>query len=145
MFKINYIENKDRQGLRSLLETENLCFNDISAIGVQIFEVKSTENIVGYFGYELYGTYALFRSMVVVPDYRKKGFGTIVWNEARKMLINEKVEDVFLLTNTAAPFFKNQGFAVVPRSSAPKDIASTTEFIEFCPGDSVCMMINLTE
>jgi len=143
MLEVNYIENRDRQVLRSILKTENLCFNDINAAGVQIFEVRSMQKIIGYFGYELYGNYALFRSMVVAPDYRKKGHGNLIWQEAKKMLLINDVEDVFLLTNTAAPFFKRQGFEEVPRSSAPKDIASTTEFIEFCPGDSVCMMINL--
>lgn len=145
MLEVSNIAINDRQEIQALLEMEGLCFNDINHADVHLFEVKSNKEVIGYFGYELYDNNALFRSMVVAPEFRKKGYGKLIWNEAIERLINEKVDNVFLLTNTAAPFFKTQGFVEIPRASVPKAIASTTEFIEFCPGDSTCMTINLTE
>lgn len=145
MLEVNHIELNDRKALRSLLEIENLCFNDISNVGVYIFEVRLKQHIIGYFGYEIFGNTALFRSMVIIPEYRKKGYGILMWNEALKKMRVEKIAIVYLLTNSAAPFFKRLGFEEVARSSAPPDIASTSEFIEFCPSDSVCMKINLTK
>ena len=145
MLEVSNIALIDRKVIHALLEKEGLCFNDINNESVHLFEVKSNKEVIGYYGYELYGNDALFRSMVVAPGFRKKGYGKLIWDEARGRLVNEHVENVFLLTNTAAASFKTQGFIEIPRASAPKTIASTTEFIEFCPGDSTCMMINLTE
>ena len=145
MLEVNHIENHNRQALQVILKNESLCFNDINDEGVVLFEVKEKEIIIGYFGYELYGSYALFRSMVVVEGYRKMGYGALIWHEAKKKLRANQVAKVYLLTNTASEFFKGQGFNEIQRSSAPEEIASTTEFIEFCPSDSVCMMINLTD
>ena len=145
MLKVSNIAINDRQEIQALLEMEGLCFNDINNEEVHLFEVKLKKEVIGYFGYELYDTYALFRSMIVAPEFRKKGYGKLIWNEASERLINEHVDNVFLLTNTAAPFFNTQGFVEIPRTSVPKAIASTTEFIEFCPGDSTCMILNLRE
>lgn len=145
MLEVRNIAINHRQIVQALLEMEGLCFNDINVEDVLLFEVRINKNVIGYFGYELYDNNALFRSMVVAPEFRKMGNGKLIWDEARARLVNEHVDKVFLLTNTAAPFFKSQGFVEIPRSSVPKAIASTTEFIEFCPGDSTCMMINLSE
>ena len=145
MLEVSNISINYRQAVEALLEMEGLCFNDINNEEVHLFEVKSNKEVIGYFGYELYDNNALFRSMVVAPEFRKKGYGKLIWDEAKERLVNEHVDKVFLLTNTADQFFKTQGFVEIPRASVPKDIASTTEFIEFCPSDSTCMTINLTE
>jgi amino-acid N-acetyltransferase len=145
MFEVNNIAINERHAVQNLLESEGLCFNDVNNIGVQLLEVRSKKAIIGYFGYELYGNYALFRSMVVAPEFRKMGYGKLIWHEAKEKLINEHIDKVFLLTNTASAFFRSQGFVEIARDSVPEDIGSTTEFIEFCPSDSICMMINLTE
>ena len=59
-------------------------------------------------------------------------------------LKQNQVTEVYLLTNTAAPFFGKQGFTVIERASAPAAILATSEFKEFCPDDSICMKMNLT-
>ena len=143
MLKVNKLSQQEREELKPLLQSDRLCFNDINAEGIHLFGVKYKDDFVGYFGYELFGHLALFRSMVVVPEARKKGYGSLIWDQALKKMKSASVVDVYLLTNTATAFFSKQGFSEVARSSVPAAIASTTEFKYFCPDDSVCMKLEL--
>ena len=143
MLEINKLKKEDKEELKNLLSSNQLCFNDINEKGVRLFGVQLKNEVVGFFGYELFDNLALFRSMVVVPEAQNKGFGGLIWSQAKEKLQDEGVSEVYLLTNTAAPFFGKQGFVEVERSSAPEPILATTEFKEFCPADSVCMKIKL--
>ena len=122
-----------------MLSANKLCFNDINQDGVSLFVVEKGSEHVGYFGIELFGDNALFRSMIVLPEFRDQGYGEGIWKLALAMLKENSVHDVYLLTNTAAPFFKKQNFEEYDRGAVPKTIALTSEFVDFCPEDSVCM------
>ena len=144
MLEVKNLNQAEREGLRHLLSSHQLCFNDMNERGVQLFGVHLKDKNIGFFGYELFADVALFRSMVVVAEARNKGYGALIWQQAKLKLLAAGIKDVYLLTNTAAPFFSKQGFKQVDRSSAPKPIQTTTEFKEFCPEDSICMKINLS-
>ncbi len=143
MIAVNKLSESEREKLKLLLKTERLCFNDVNTDGVHLFEVKTEDEVVGYFGIEHCGRYALLRSMVVKPAARNKGYGVLIWQQAKQKLQEKEAKEVFLLTNTAAAFFSKQGFIEIPRTSVPDAIAATSEFIDFCPDDSVCMKIEL--
>ena len=144
MLEVNKLNKKERAELEQMLSSHQLCFNDVNEQGVHLYGVSLKAKLVGYFGYELFDNQALFRSMIVVPEARNKGYGALIWRQAKEKLRDEGVNDVYLLTNTAAPFFSKQGFVEIARTSAPEPILATTEFKEFCPADSVCMKINLS-
>ncbi len=141
MLKVKTLNQNNYQQLIGLLQAAGLCHTDLEAPQVKLFSVSAARERVGYFGYEIYGHAALFRSLVVVPGFRGQGYGTLIWQQAKEHLQNQQVKEVYLLTNTAAPFFRKLGFTAVPRSAAPPRIAGTTEFKEFCPADSVCMVL----
>ncbi len=144
MLEVNKLNEQEREELKHVLSLNQLCFNDINERGVHLFGVNLRDEHVGFFGYELFDNLALFRSMVVVAEARKKGYGTLIWQLAKNKLVAEGIKEVYLLTNTAASFFSKQGFTEVARASAPVAISDTTEFKEFCPADSVFMKINLS-
>jgi len=144
MLDINKLSKGERAELEQLLSAHQLCFNDVNEQGVHLFGVSFKDRLVGYFGYELFDNLALFRSMIVLPDAQNKGYGALIWHQAKEKLCAEGVNEVYLLTNTAAPFFSKQGFVEIARTSAPEPILATTEFKEFCPADSVCMKIKLS-
>lgn len=145
MLKVNKLSEEELNDLGDLLKSDQLCFNDINEDGVHLFNVKFNEEVIGYFGFELFTDQALFRSMVVVPGARGKGYGKLIWQQAKLRLTEIAVKDVYLLTNSAAAFFSKQGFIEIKRDSVPTTIAGTTEFKEFCPSDSICMKFNLKE
>jgi len=144
MLEVNKLNEQEREELKHLLSSNQLCFNDIGEHGVNLFGVRLKDEHFGYFGYQLFDNLALFRSMVVIAEARNKGYGTLIWQQAKNKLLAEGIKEVYLLTNTAAPFFSKQGFTEVDRTSAPEAISATTEFKEFCPADSVFMKINLS-
>ena len=143
MLEVNNLNQEEREGLKHLLKSDQLCFNDINEQGVHLFGVRLKDELIGYFGFEIFNNLALFRSMIVVSVAQGKGYGTLIWQQAKEKLAAEDVKEVYLLTNTAAPFFTKQGFGVIKRESAPEAILGTTEFKEFCPADSICMKIIL--
>lgn len=145
MTEIFNLTREEQDALQNLLESEKLCYNDISEAGVKLFGVKIKHVHVGYFGFEQFGENALFRSMLVQPDARKRGYGSLIWNEAKAKLKELGVRNIYLLTDTAAQFFSKQGFTSVDRASVPEAIANTTEFKEFCPDSSTCMKYEIID
>ena len=144
MLEVKTLNQEEREELKHLLSSNQLCFNDMNEQGVHLFGVLFKDKNIGFFGYELFEDVALFRSLVVAAEARNKGYGALIWQQAKIKLAAAGVSDVYLLTNSAAPFFHKLGFGEVVRSSAPEAILATTEFKEFCPADSVCMKINLS-
>ena len=125
--------------LEALLKANKLCFNDLESQGVELFSVTKEDTLVGYFGYEVFGDNALFRSFIVVPEQRTKNYGNLMWEMARKQLKESGVKHIYLLTNTATEFFMKVGYKSFERTKVPDAIAQTSEFTTFCPTDSVCM------
>ena len=125
--------------LEALLKANKLCFNDLESQGVELFSVTKEDTLVGYFGYEVFGDNALFRSFIVVPEEQGKNYGVHIWNMAKEQLKERKVKHVYLLTNTATDFFAKVGYTLFERAQVPESIAQTSEFVTFCPSDSICM------
>jgi hypothetical protein len=44
-----------------------------------------------------------------------------------------------LLTQTAKRFFEHQGYRVIDRGEAPKDVQGSEEFRVLCPASATCM------
>jgi len=130
--------------LEKLLRSQKLCFNDINSEGVQLFSVLEQDKLIGYYGYELYGKDALFRSLVVLEGLRHKGYGTRCVHLAEKQMKHAGVKKMYLLTNTAANFFESLGFDSVDRQAVPSEISETSEFKTFCPDDSICFTKTIT-
>jgi len=59
----------------------------------------------------------------------------------RKAHINQLI----LLTETAADFFAHQGYRVIERSRAPEDMLASDEFRFLCPSSAACMVKSLTD
>ena len=128
----------------TLLAAAGLCSNDLPQPQVELFAVRKSGHTIGYWGYERYGEAALFRSLYLKPDYRQQGYGRQIWQQAKALLYQQGIRQVYLLTDTAADFFSRLGFVVVARESAPPAIRQTSEFATFCPSGSVCMTISLS-
>jgi amino-acid N-acetyltransferase len=101
--------------------------------------------LIGAMGIEVYGRYGLLRSAVVAPAHRGTGLGMrltrerIAWAEARR------IEALYLLTVTAAPFFARLGFAETPRKSAPAEVQASLEFAKLCSPTAVCMRLDFAK
>lgn len=129
---------------RALLADARLPTSDLVGAGKRYFRLTEDGACRGYGGFEIRGAHALLRSIVVEGPQRGHGYGrTLVHGlvaEARKL----GLQDAYLLTETAAPFFAALGFTPVARETAPPEIAATQQFAELCPASAKLMRRNLS-
>ena len=101
--------------------------------------VERAGEIVGVVGLEVYGSVGLLRSLVVAPASQNRGLAGRVCDQLEQIAPTYGVECLYLLTETAAPFFANRGYAIISRDSAPPEIVASKEFSEICPESAELM------
>jgi amino-acid N-acetyltransferase len=100
--------------------------------------------IVGFAGLQRAGVDALLRSLIVVPERRKAGFGSAIVEWTTGLAARDGISQLFLLTTTAQPFFIKCGFQTIDRASVPELIGGLSEFSESCCSSAHVMRRNLT-
>ena len=75
--------------------------------------------------------------------YRGTGLGMRLTEERIGWARKQRLEALYLLTTTAAPFFGRLGFVEVARASAPAAVQTSREFATACPAGATCMRLPL--
>jgi amino-acid N-acetyltransferase len=131
-------------GAVALLESGGLPISDLTeAHLVHFFHSGPAMAPSGLVGLEIYGAYALLRSLVVAPELRSTGLGSALVEHAESYAREVGVQSVFLLTATAERFFQRRGYGLGDRASAPAEIRGTREFVDICPASSAFMVKHL--
>ena len=99
---------------------------------------------VAFGGIVYCGSVALLRSVVVADAARKTGKGGAIVAELLSRARARGVNALWLLTETAEPFFAAHGFNRRPRGEAPEDIRATSQFAHLCPDSAVVMHRSLS-
>jgi amino-acid N-acetyltransferase len=108
--------------------------------GDQVFwKLVAGDKPAGFVGIERYGQAALLRSLVVAPEAKGKGYGSALVRFAAEQASGTDVSELWLLTNTAAPFFAHLGWRLRARSDAPQNVQASAEFAGLCPSSAICM------
>lgn len=94
---------------------------------------------MGLVGLEVFRELALLRSLVVADSMRGRGYGAALLEAAEAHAKRADVRTLYLLTETAEPFFAARGYQRVNRKDIPEDIAGTREFAELCPDTAAVM------
>lgn len=123
----------------SLLEANDLPSRDVRAKPECFFVAEAGATVVGVGGVEIRGTSGLLRSIAVTEANRGRGYGTALCDELEGHASREGVEALYLLTTTAASFFRRRGYEEVDRDDAPPSIRGTTQFSDLCPASATCM------
>lgn len=139
MIQATEIAGEQWQRFRAALESADLPADDIDLPGRTFFEFTQNSETVAWGGFETHGTDGLLRSLVVMSTYRSKGVGVAVLRVIEAIAAEQGIARFHLLTTTASGFFKQQGYAVNQRGSAPPLISQTEQFRGLCPG-SACYM-----
>lgn len=124
LLRINKLPHQDLQFENSLFIT---CNDD-------------TNVLVGAGGLELYGGYALLRSVVVDVNYRRSSYGSTIITYLLAQAKGKGVKEVYLLTETAREFFLKHGFEDIPRDKVPPEIQATSEYSSVCPVSASVML-----
>jgi amino-acid N-acetyltransferase len=94
-------------------------------------------------GSEVYGPHALLRSVAVHGAYRGMGIGTHLIAQVLEALRAAGVRCVYLVTESAEPFFGAWGFTRVERATLPPSIAATDQLMGACPVSAAVLRLCL--
>lgn len=111
---------------------------------VSLFALKDAhENLMGIIGLESFGKIGLLRSLAVMSHAQKTGMGSDLVRSLEATAANLGLQTLYLLTTTAAPFFRKLGYVEVARDKVPEAIRQTREFADLCPATAVVLQRSL--
>jgi amino-acid N-acetyltransferase len=125
--------------VRALLEANALPVADLDTASPEFFGLIDAAGVLGVIGLERHGDAALLRSLAVRASQRGAGLGTLLVQGLEEEARRLKVRELWLLTTTAEPFFRQLGYAPAPREAAPEAIRATQEFGSICPSSAACL------
>ncbi|OLB11299.1 MAG: hypothetical protein AUH10_10275 [Gammaproteobacteria bacterium 13_2_20CM_66_19] len=131
--------------IRALLEASGLPTSDLASARPEFAVIRERGQVVAAGALQRYGSSALLRSVVVTPARRRSGLGQIIVAELERLARASQITRLILLTETAAEFFTRQGYRVIERGAAPKDMQESAEFRSLCPTSATCMAKSLTD
>jgi amino-acid N-acetyltransferase len=107
------------------------------------FYLALDDDVVGAGGLEVYGDDGLLRSVVVDATHRDRGYGSAICTGIETRARRAGVGTLYLLTTTAAEFFRDRGYAETDRPAVPEAVRATRQFAEFCSASATCMRTRL--
>ncbi|MBE2214741.1 MAG: GNAT family N-acetyltransferase [Opitutaceae bacterium] len=81
----------------------------------------------------------LVRSVAVHPAHRGKGHATRIMRSLEKHARHRGIQQLYLLTQTAAGFFSRLHYERCERTLAPAAMQKSPQFASLCPSTAVCM------
>ena len=131
----------DIEAIKELLE-----LNDLPVAGVDdhwktFIVARDGVQIVGCGGSEAYRNAALIRSIAVAPSYRSRGVGRQIVRQLLDRLSALGVREFYLLTTTAADYFRKRGFKKCDRDEVNPQLLASREFQDACPASATVMRL----
>lgn len=106
-----------------------------------IVAVNGKGELEGVAGLERYGEVGLLRSVAVAE--RRRGIGAALVERILELARSLGMQQVVLLTTTAADYFPRFGFQRIERSEAPAAVHASAEFQGACPASATVMLLRL--
>jgi len=145
---IEAVAPSDVPALYDLLRASNLPIDGLPAHLTDTLVAKANGQVVGSAALERYGHSALLRSVAVAAPLRGTGLGRQLVESAFDLARRQRVQRLYLLTETAAEWFPRFGFVPVERSAVDPAVQASIEFTSACPDSAQAMkkdLMNLGE
>lgn len=139
--RLRRVEPDELAAAEQLLASNGLPTEDLRDVALFAGVVDSAW--VGVCGLERVGSNALLRSVAIKQTAQGQGYGSALVRQLVAHAREQGIEDIYLLTTTAADFFASLGFSVMNRERVPSGITSTREFKELCPRTAACLHMRL--
>jgi amino-acid N-acetyltransferase len=133
----------DAAAIRDLLGRSGLPTSDLSAASPEFILASDAGRIIGTGALEHFGGAALLRSVAVEPQWQRSGVGRVLVAELERRARAAGVDELILLTMTAADFFRRLGYGARDRGRVPPTVLASAEFRSLCPATAVCMAKSL--
>jgi len=124
--------------MQRALEAADLPTSDLDEGDAHYFAVET-----GFGGLVRLGDVVLLRSIIVPPNARRGGIGSMVLGGLLHTARDWGAREAWLLTTTAEDFFATNGFRRVARAEAAAVVAATSQFKDICPDSAVLMRLML--
>ncbi len=128
-----------RESIIALLTTENLPTADLPETLETFMVTKQDNEVTGVVGLEIYGDFALLRSLAVNKGYRNQGLANSLLGQIEALALSKKLKAIYLLTETAPDYFSRKGYDKITRADVPADVQQSTEFSHVCPQSAIVM------
>jgi amino-acid N-acetyltransferase len=128
-----------QESILSLLSAEKLPVDDLPVVLDNFIVAIDNGEVIGVAGLELYGNYGLLRSVAVDKNQRGKGIAAQLLHKIEAIATNKGLEEIYLLTETAAEYFNNKGYEHIARMDIPEEIKESSQFRHVCPESAIAM------
>jgi amino-acid N-acetyltransferase len=132
---------QDVEAIKQLLLANDLPLAGVDDHWKTFVVAREGEQIVACGGAEEYRKAALIRSIAVAPEHRSRGIGRHIVRQLLDRLSARGIRDFYLLTTTAADYFKKRGFKPCDRDQVDPQLLASREFQDACPKTAVCMRL----
>lgn len=136
-------DDKSFEAFQSLLRSSNLPADDLDFRKDLLVGYYENDTLVGTGGLEVYGAYALLRSLSVRMGIRGRSVGSTITEFLLAEAQKRGLKAIYLLTETARGFFEKKGFKDIPREDVPAEVKQSSEFAHVCPTSAAVMMLPL--
>lgn len=134
----------DLPSVLELLQASRLPTDDLAqGLPGKFFVAHADGVLVGVVGLEVFGSDGLLRSLAVVEAWRRRGLGNALVAECLAAAKAQALGGVYLLTTTAADYFRRRGFADIARDAVPPAVAAHPQFRSLCPASAKCLGMSI--
>lgn len=106
---------------------------------INTFLVADKHKVIGTVGVLYDGEKALIRSFAVTSKNENRGIGLALIKQVLAEIKRMGAAEVYLLTETAAEYFKRFGFFEINRDDIPQRLLKESGLAQACPCSSQCM------
>ena len=129
--------------MRLALRKADLPADDLRPEITSFYRLDGPAGPLGWAAVERHGSEGLLRSVLISGHERGRGLGSDLVSRVMRAAADDGIERLWLLTETASPFFATLGFTAAERADAPAAIRDTSEFAHVCPSSAACMVREL--
>lgn len=131
----------DLPAVADLLTACGLPAQDLTVDVLAGFELAFAADgrLIGQIGLEAFGDIGLLRSLAVAPELRSHGIGEQLVTRREAEARRAGLTAIYLLTTTAADYFRRRAYEDVPRETVPAVIAAHAQFRSLCPSSARCL------
>ncbi len=137
---VERLSGSEITAVKRLLADHGLPADDCEQPANQFFGIYEQQRLIACGGLQVVGAAALLRSVVVIESHQGRRLGSKLISYLLKHASQLGLSEIYLLTETAADYFKALGFQAVERSAVPSDVAATEQFKSLCPASADCLM-----
>lgn len=119
----------ERDGLAAALRKAGLPTDDVTAPGPLFWRFETINAVpVGFGGLELHGADAVLRSVVTLPQLRRRGVGTAMVTVLETEAVALKAAAIWLATTDCALFFGRLGYEACVADEVPPAVRASAPF-----------------